>query len=77
MIEPRKNARAPVIEVTVMEGPACAKPIRNLVFASNYGLVMSMLLTITNISSTPMPRIMNGRIWWKIANFYPSKKATE
>ena len=61
MREPRKNANAPVIDVIVIEGPACVSPYLNLSLADKFCGVWSMQFTMTNMSSTPIPMIMKGK----------------
>ena len=59
---PRKKASASVTDVIVMEGPACFKPILNLSSADRWSGAQSIQLTMTNMSSTPIPSSMNGKM---------------
>ena len=58
--DPMKKESPSVTEVMVMEGPAWVSPILNLSFALRWSGVWSIVLTMTNMSSTPRPRIRNG-----------------
>ena len=60
VMEPRKKASPSVTDVIVTEGPACVSPIRKRSFAERCIGVWSMVLTITNMSSTPIPKSMKG-----------------
>ena len=75
--EPTPNARAFVTEVIVIEGPAWVKPYlkRLIALLPMWSGVWSIVLTITNISSTPIPIIMNGMIAWNLVVFHPRARA--
>ena len=73
--EPTKKASAFVTEVIVIDGPAWIIPSRNLSSADKCCGVWSIVLTMTNISSTPIPSTMNGRMLWNEETFRPSANA--
>ena len=71
---PMKKARQSVSEVIVMDGPACliASLIRLLAGRSNG--VWSTALQITNISSTPIPKMRIMIVFVISVIFQPNKK---
>ena len=73
--DPTPNARALVTEVIVIEGPAWVKPSLKRLIGDMCCGVWSIVLTITNISSTPIPIIMNGMIAWNLVVFYSIARA--
>ena len=73
--EPKKKAIPSVIEVIVMLGPAWARPNLNLSFASRCYGVWSIQLVMTNMSSTPSPRSIKGRIPCALEKTWPNSKA--
>ena len=60
--DPTMKARAFVTEVIVIEGPACLIPSMNLSLTERCCGVQSTVFTMTNMSSTPIPKIMKGTI---------------
>lgn len=71
---PKKKARAFVKEVIVIEGPAWERPTTNLLSAGRWSGVWSIVFTITNMSSTPIPNSMKGRILCTVVISYPIAK---
>jgi hypothetical protein len=68
--EPKRKAAALVTEVTVMDIPPIFRAFRKRSGISKPGCISftsSTLLTNTNMSSTPMPIRMNGRICEQMA----------
>lgn len=55
VIDPLKKAKASVKDVIVIEAPAFDIPIFILFTIESFGSVVSRALTITKISSTPIP----------------------
>ena len=60
VIDPNRKATTPVTAAIVIDGPACFNPILNRSFGCMSIGTKSILLTITNISSTPIPTMRNG-----------------
>ena len=70
--DPTIKARAFVTEVIVMDGPACLIPSMNLSLTERCCGVWSTVFTMTNMSSTPIPKIMKGTIEWNPDTSQPS-----
>ena len=73
---PKKKARALVNEVMVMDGPAWERPTTNLLSAGRWSGVWSIVFTTTNMSSTPIPNSMKGKILCTVVINCPIPKQT-
>ena len=71
---PERKANVSVIEVMVIDGPACFIHSTNLSVGFFFSELWSSALQITNISSTPIPSIKIGKASCDSFCSYPASK---